>query len=596
MKRRMLDRRRVFSPRVSSPVIDQHAFIRPYLRRLHSQLMPATLLLGCLAACSQATEPPMADATASRGGGGASGFGSGPASAGAVSAGAASVAGTGGSDGHGSAAGSSGHAGGSTGSGATPGTSGSAAAGAGGGPPPPIPDFDGAAYPAPPGAGTGTEYHVADGGDDSSSGKSASDAFKTLQHAVEAVAPGDVILVHAGQYAGFTVRADNFGNEQAWIVMRAADGETPVVRGTGAGPTVYFYAASCDEDKGLTSGTCDRARWRLEGLSLQGSASGGSDGNVVKIDTPDVQLVRNKLCCSAADVIKNVRTADDTVIVGNEIWQDSAITPPSSNAQGVDITGADRLLVARNYLHDLSDIGVYAKGNARDTRFEGNLLVNTGTSGDGNAIMCGQSTDAERLVDGDFETYGCVASNNIVIGSAGACVAVGSSQGARVAHNTCVDTARSTHAAIYLTNESELGTESEDLEIVGNLIYQVQDRPVFQDTSSGAVSDWSRVRVDGNLFYAKNGQPSFALRAGGLDDGGSLDAWRKAFSSLGGKGELFLVANPGFSGEPTAASGLALSAGSPAVDAVDCPGFVTVDQLGGSRPRGVRCDIGALER
>jgi hypothetical protein len=573
--------------------IDQHGYRRTKEPRPHSRLVPVALLLATLTACSEGTLPDSGDE--SRSGAQTSGVGSGSStSPGSSASGGVSGWVSSGGTASGGQASSGSTAGGAGGNGA--GGSKGGALGAGGSTPTPIPDFDGANYPAPPGAGTGTEYHVANSGDDGDTGASPDHAFKTLQHAVETVKPGDVVLVHSGQYAGFVVRASNFGSAQAWIVMRAADADPPVIRGTGSGPTVYFYAASCDEENGLTSGTCDRARWRLEGLSLLGSASGGSDGNVVKIDTPDVQLVRNKLCCSAADVIKNVRTADDTVIVGNEIWQDAAITAPSGNAQGVDITGADRLLVARNYLHDLSDVGVYAKGNARDTRFDANLLVNVGTSGDGNAIMCGQSTDAERLVDGDFETYGCIASNNVVIGSAGACVAVGSSQGARVAHNTCVNTARSTHAAIYLTNESEIGTESKDLEIVGNIIYQVTNHPVFQDTSSGAVSDWSSVRVDGNLFFAATGQPSFALRAGGLEEGASLDAWRKAFASVGGKGEKFLVADPAFSGDLSTLSGLALSPGSPAVDAVDCPSFIEVDQLGGGRPRGIRCDIGALER
>ena len=33
-------------------------------------------------------------------------------------------------------------------------------------------------------------------------------------------------------------------------------------------------------------------------------ASGGGDGNAIKIDTPKVKLIGNRLCCSVADVIK----------------------------------------------------------------------------------------------------------------------------------------------------------------------------------------------------------------------------------------------------------------------------------------------------
>lgn len=569
------------TPRVDL-LSDSASAAMPLLHRYLPARLSPLLLLAPLLGCAGATEP-SAQGDSDSAGGSAAASGSAPI-------GGRAGAGQGGKPAEPSGGGSAGQ-GGSGGSAPSSGTAGTAGSTGGMSP---IVQPVGTSYPAPPGAGSGTTYHVAVSGNDSNSGLAPDAAFRTPQRAVDGAEPGDVILVHGGDFTGFVVRSSSFGSGEQWITMRAADGETPIIRGTGSGPTVYFYASSCDEDLEWTSGTCDRARWRLEGLTLRGSASGGADGNVVKIDTPDVQLVGNKLCCSAADVIKNVRTADDTVIVGNEIWQDSAITAPSGNAQGIDITGADRLLVARNYLHDLSDVGMYAKGNARETRFDGNLLMNTGTSGDGNAIMCGQSTDAERLVDGDFETYGCIASNNIVIGSAGACVAVGSSQGARIAHNTCIDTAKQTHAAIYLTNESEIETETEDLEIVGNIIYQVASRPVFQDTSSGAVSDWSSVLIDGNLFFASKGDPSFSLREGGLDDGAPLSTWRQAFESLGGRGSVFLVGDPRFSGPVSTREGLALSAASPGLDAVDCPAYVTVDHFGISRSS--RCDMGALER
>ncbi len=183
--------------------------------------------------------------------------------------------------------------------------------------------------------------------------------------------------------------------------------------------------------------------------------------------------MKNHLSCSVADIVKIVRTGDDAKIVGNEIWQDKSIVVPGSNSQGVDIVGADRVLVAGNHLHDLTDIAAYAKGNARETVFESNLIEDTGLSGDGNAIMCGQSTDEDRLVDGKFETYDCLVRNNVIARVGGACVAVGSSKHARVENNTCYDTAKSIHAALFLTNESEVGQVSEDVEFRGNIIYQV---------------------------------------------------------------------------------------------------------------------------
>jgi hypothetical protein len=263
---------------------------------------------------------------------------------------------------------------------------------------------------------------------------------------------------------------------------------------------------------------------------------------------------------------------------------------PSSNAQGIDITGADRLRVVGNHLHDLGDVAAYAEGNARETLFEGNLVVDTGLSGEGNAIMCGQSTDADRLVDGDYESYDCTVRNNVIAHVSGACVAVGSSQGARVYNNTCVDTATSIHAALFLTNESEVGQASTDVEFRGNIVAQGTSPRVFTDTDELGMTDWSTLVVEDNLYFVDGGAPVFTLKATEIDDGGDFDAWNAAFAGLTGHTDDSAIADPLFVDlarfEPTAAS--------PAVDAMPC--LVAWDFDAEPRPAdGDVCDIGAFE-
>ncbi|MBL8744704.1 MAG: right-handed parallel beta-helix repeat-containing protein [Myxococcales bacterium] len=444
-------------------------------------------------------------------------------------------------------------------------------------------------YPMPPGVGTGHDVFVATDGDDGNDGLSLASPKLTIGAAFDAAEPGSIIYVRAGSYGGFVVQDGDFGTESQWILLRPYEEEAVVIRGDDEGPTVYFYADACDEANELVNGDCTRAYVRLEGLALEGSPIGGGDGNVIKIDTPEVQIIKNKLCCSKADVIKNVRTGDDTKIVGNEIWQDAAVLTPSANAQGIDITGADRLLVAGNYLHDLTDIAMYAKGNARETTFESNLVVNSGLGGEGNAIMCGQSTDADRLVDGDYETYDCLVRNNVVHTAAGACVAVGSSQRARVVHNTCFDTAISIHAALFLTNESEINQASTDVELRGNIVYQTNGARAFTDSDELGMTDWSTLVVRDNLYFDTAGSPRFSLKNSAIEDGGDYAAWLVAFADKTGNADVSLVGDPLFVDE----SSFALGAGSPARDAIDC--FSPADRLGTARPQGPRCDVGAWE-
>src|SRR6185436_1621312 len=212
-----------------------------------------------------------------------------------------------------------------------------------------------------PGTGTGKAYFVATTGSDSNVGTLAA-PFKTINKAVGLAAAGDTIDVRAGTYTESVV-IRRAGSATKWISLRGYNGERPVIKSTSSGPTVYFYNSACDEDAigdGSGNTDCYPMYWVVQGLEIQGSAAGGSDGNAIKIDTPKVKLVGNRLCCSVADIVKLVRTSNDVEVLDNEIWQDASKVQPGSNAQGVDIVGADRVRVAGNYIHDVPDIGVYA--------------------------------------------------------------------------------------------------------------------------------------------------------------------------------------------------------------------------------------------
>ncbi|MEQ1501040.1 MAG: right-handed parallel beta-helix repeat-containing protein [Myxococcota bacterium] len=444
-------------------------------------------------------------------------------------------------------------------------------------------------WPMPPGIGTGPTFYVSTAGDDRDDGTTVETAFATLERGVAAAEPGSIVYVLGGDYDGTLIQDGSFGRPDAWIRLTAYDATPVTIHGGGGLPAIYVYADSCDEDNDLVSGTCDKAYWRLDGLSFEGDRAGSGEGVVIKIDTPQVQLVGNRLCCSVADVVKLVRTADDVVIVGNELYQDPSAVTPGSNAQGVDITGADRVVVAGNWFHDLTDIAMYAKGNARDTVFDANRVDRTGLGGEGNAVMCGQSTDAERLVDGDFESYGCRVTNNVISHVTGACVAVGSSQGARVYANTCYDTGTAIHAPLFLTNESEIGTRSVDLEIRGNIVVQPSGREVFTDSDRPAVDDWSTVTIDENLYFV-DGDPVFSMKSTPIEDGGDFTRWNDALAAVGAPPDTSRIVDP----ELVSASDLHLAPTSPAVDAGPC--LVDHDADGAPRPQGAGCDLGAYEQ
>jgi hypothetical protein len=460
-----------------------------------------------------------------------------------------------------------------------------------------------ASFASTPPAGAGTTYFVATDGSDSANGTALDTPFRTLEKAVGVARAGDVIEVRAGTYDvtsrdGFGLVIRTQGTAEAWITLRGYNGERPLLRSTGSNPTVYFYNGACDQNViGNNSGntSCFSSFWVLQGLEIQGSAGGGSDGNAVKIDTAKVRLVGNKLCCSVADVVKLVRTANDVELLDNEIWQDLSKVTPGSNAQGVDIVGADRTRVAGNHVHDVPDFGIYAKGNARNTIFENNRLVNIGSKDNGHALMLGQETDANRLADGTFETYDGIVRNNVVIGSTWACLAVSSSSNARFYNNSCLNTATVGHASIFISNESEVNQVNVGLEFSNNIVFGGSaNRPVFK-LSSGALTDASTLLLEKNLFFVPGGNPTFELN----DNQVNFSTWKTSYRALTGHDDSSLaVADPLFA--ITAASSstpLTLQPGSPVMGVAgkDVSALVPTDRLGVSRPLNGKIEIGAYE-
>jgi hypothetical protein len=448
-------------------------------------------------------------------------------------------------------------------------------------------------------AAAGKTYFVATTGSDTANGTSLGTPFKTLKKAVSVAAAGDVIEVRAGTYVeadggnGLVIRTQ--GTAAAPITMRGFNGERPVITSNGAGPTVYFYNSRCDQDTvGNASGntTCFASHWVMQGLEIQGSKGGSGDGNAIKIDTANVKLVGNKLCCSVADVVKLVRTANDVQILDNEIFQDAAKVTPGANAQGVDIVGADRARVAGNFIHDVPDFGVYAKGNARNPVFEDNRLVNIGRADNGHALMLGQETDEERLVDGRFETYDGIVRNNVVVGSTWACLAVSSSSNAHFYNNSCFNTATNSQASIFISNESIVNQVSVGLQFVNNIVYGSANRPVFK-LNSDAMTDTSTLLVEKNLFFVDGGDPRFVVSDTSLN----FATWKTRYKALTGLDDTSLaVANPQYA-STTGTAPLTLGTSSPVLSVAgkDTSSEVPTDRLGVKRPLNGKIEVGAYE-
>jgi hypothetical protein len=441
----------------------------------------------------------------------------------------------------------------------------------------------------------GVTYYVATNGSDTNDGRSLSTPFQTIAHAKSVVNPGDTIEIRGGTYTENNLLISRVGAPNAWITMRAYNKEQVILRSTGVGPTLYFYHNLCDgsvvdvsaDPSGNTD--CQPLYWIVQGLTIQGSPNGGGDGYAIKIDTPDVKVIANRLCCTVAGEVKLPRTANDVEILNNEIWHDASIVTPSGNAQGIDIVGADRTRIAYNYVHDINDIGMYAKGNARNTIFENNRLVNIGYHG----IMLGQATGTQYLHDGNYETYDGIVRNNIVIGTGWACVATSSSFNVHIYNNSCYNTGNGGHASILISNESDVigGWPGTNIEIKNNIIYGAVNSPMINISNFtggyAALSDDTTLHMDKNIYYVSNGAPQFYWYGTTYD----FAQWQTIYHNRTTQVDTSLVADPQYASTTM----LTLNPSSPAIDAGVNTVYVTTDYNGTARPQSASTDIGAYE-
>lgn len=404
----------------------------------------------------------------------------------------------------------------------------------------------------------GRTYFVAPYGNDASDGLTPNAPLRTLERALGLVAPGETIELREGTYTpvGNGFPFNRAGTAEARIKIKAYNGEHPVLDAAGKAFAVLIPEGS--------------PYWIIEGLELRGGTA-----YTVKIESHHVHLVGNNIHGSSNDLIKLVQTSDDVVIYGNEIHHNNA--PRGANAQGIDIVGADRTWIAHNFVHDTASIAIYAKGNARNTIIENNHVENIASRG----IMLGQSTGAEFLWDGDYESYDGVIRDNIIINTDDACLATASSFNVKILHNSCLNAARLSHGAVFVSNESEKGQAGTNIEIRNNIVVSA-GRPAIM-IGQNALTDPRSLVIDHNL-YSSAGPVTFLWEDIGIN--GDMSAWRAAT----GQDARSNIANPKY-----ADATLALQPDSPAIDAGAVTDFVRHDYYRGPRPRGAAPDIGAHE-
>ncbi len=372
-----------------------------------------------------------------------------------------------------------------------------------------------------------TGFYVSPAGNDDAAG-TIDAPWKTIPHAVESVASGDVINLRAGSYTGgiYVSKPD--------LTIQSYAGE----RATLTTPTdvnnLYFAAAggkalNLDLGGGFYGVKFDQGRGTVDGCKITGTGYYG---------------------------IKVVPGADYVTIERTEIGHTAS--------GGIDDVNGDYLTVRDSYIHDTGSDGLHIKGGAIGVVIERNRVQDS----KGTGITIGQSTGTEFFDPSQnpdyYEIIKPLVRNNIVVGTDYAGIAIYAAQRPEVYNNTLVDTARVGQASLYMTYQTHnLGgknrsrvTLTTDPAIVNNIVTRTVggSRPLVFITDKGFTGT---LTMDHNRYHNGGADTAFWDQRSGSTFYGTFAAWPAHIGAESGSTE----GDPGLDGTGH------LVAGSPCIDA-----------------------------
>lgn len=428
-------------------------------------------------------------------------------------------------------------------------------------------------------------WYVAPNGNDNNAG-SLSSPFKTIDRAIEAAEPGDIIELRNGNYNSGEIRVTKNN-----LTIRSYPGEWAVIQA----PVNNEDIASCfwynepEVEYGLLE--------RLEiiggyyyGVSFETNWDWGVPDNQ-RHGASNITIKNCKIHHTGRDCIKIKPECNNISIIGCELHH-SGVGPGNANdpnAEGVDNVNGDNMIVRNCYIHDISTTGVYAKGGAENCFIDGNLIMNTGEAG----ILLGFYTDAEYFDTNSNPTYyECqysTAYNNIIVNTGGAGIGFFAARYCSAYNNTVVTASTQFHAPLYcspgeiwISNNLTLNPANQFLSIFNNIF--IDQSPSDDDHYTVRIREGALEgsnTFDHNVYFKTTGNATF-------DDGVSWPALTlPEWKSQMGFDPQSLETNPQLNNQ------FHLNNNSPAIDAGENTPVAITDYDGQARSGAI--DIGADE-
>lgn len=408
--------------------------------------------------------------------------------------------------------------------------------------------------------------------------------YATIQAATNAATAGDTVLVFAGHYRGFQIRAS--GEPGRPIVFRAADTnviiDSAIVSGSGIlSDCTDAPTGICIVGVGDLEGLHDLVveNFRIENMGKRCVASHQANPGFIGTSSPHQRItLRGLICVNAGHEGLYLSELYDSLIENNEVLNAGADGTDRGHGIYLANAGCDKTVIRGNFIHWEGKVG---PPEGAGIHFNGDSSVDGNGGGDGlitglvveNNIIRGSGHNGLNM-DGVQRS---IIRNNVILANARNSIvvyAIDAAAGAKdliIVNNTFVVPASSSGAAIKL--EQDLGGHT----LFNNVLVNLSSGPAISVANGSFTSDFN---VTMGTFEIDSSTVS-------------ASAWNTAghdtHSHVSTGPALFVTATD-FHAKNGA---LSIDRGTGSVGSVSAP---TSDADGIARPQGDQIDIGAYER